>query len=105
MLNEVDAVFDDLYHLSGRGGAMFNHREGTENWVEWISSLGDDWEECGMNDLGMEQLKAIMAIHLTDSKPIKDELLKIPTEKLFFQRNQKSRKGGTGPADRQKRKK
>ena len=84
MLKELDGVFDDLYPLNGRRAALFNHRQGSENWVEWIASLGDDWEECGMNALGMEQLKAIMAIHLTDSKPIKDELLKIPTDKLFF---------------------
>ena len=69
MLKELDVVFDDLYPLNGRRAALFNHRQGNENWVEWISSLGDDWEECGMNALGMEQLKAIMAIHLTDSKP------------------------------------
>ena len=72
MLKELDAVFDDLYPLNGRRAALFNHRQGSENWVEWIASLGDDWEEFGMNALGLEQLKAIMAIHLTDSKPIKD---------------------------------
>ena len=84
MLKVLDRVFDDLYPLNGRRAAMFGHRQGQENWVEWISSLGDDWEECGMHSLVMDQLKSVMVIHLTDNKAIQEELLNIPTDKLFF---------------------
>ena len=98
MLATLDTVFDDLYPLNSRRAALFNHRQGQENWVEWVSSLGDGWDECGMHELVMDQLKSIMAIHLTDNKAVQEELLKIPTDKLFFKEIRKIGREAQGRA-------
>ena len=64
MLTALDRVFDDLYPLNGRRATLFSQRQGQENWVEWISSLGDDWEECGMHSLVMDHRPAkLLKLH------------------------------------------
>ena len=51
-----------------------------------------------MHSLVMDQLKSVMAIHLTDNKAVQEELLKIPTDKLFFKEIRKVGREAQGRA-------
>ena len=63
---------------------MFAMRQEKEEWTSWSAQFADAWEEAGLPQLTMDQLKSLTCMMLTDNKVIQEVLLKIEPEKLCW---------------------
>ena len=85
MLDIIQSIFDQLHPVNQRRAKLFDMRQGLKaDWGTWIASAYEAWREAGMNSLTMEQFMCMWFTYLTDNAYVKDELLKLDTDKLTW---------------------